>query len=144
MCRKKDGLSWPTAHVAGSYSVPVPAGTTGKELSDNGTLTLAQVHSEKDSVNAVLARTNKIIGVVLHPRQWAWPRGQYSPDEFSSVQTSSFADPLKNFLFRLMIYHMPNLQQYHMVCSAKFGFTPIDFRAATLLLGRAVKNENQH
>ena len=138
-------MSWPTAPVAGSYVVPVLASTTGKELSDNGALTLAQVHWEKDSVSAALARTNKIIGVDLHPRAMGmvvWT--QYSSDEFSGVQISSFTDPLKNFLFRLMIYHMPNLQQYHMVCSAKFGFTPIDFRDATLLLGRAVKNENQH
>ena len=107
-------------HVAGSYSVPLPADITGKELGDNGTLTLAQIYDEKAISNEALATTNKIIAPAVHPRcmgMAAWM--QYSPDDLSGVQTSFFTDLLANFSFRLIIYYMSNLQQYHMVLLRK-------------------------
>ena len=75
----------------------------------------------------------------MHPRALgmaAWT--SFANDEFAGVpiggvQMSYFTDPLTNFPFRLDLWYDPDLQKYKMRCSARFGFSNIDWRAATLL-----------
>ena len=105
----------------------------------SATRSLKKVYSEKTSAEATLANTNKIIAVALHPRALgmaAWT--SFANNEFARVplgqmQMSYFTDPLTGFPFRLDLWYDPDLQKYKMRCSARFGFSNIDWRAATLL-----------
>lgn len=137
-----DGLEWPTAPKV-DHVFPKAPGRTAKTFSGTGTLTLKQVPHLSDGTggitNGALANTNKIISVALHPRALgmaAWT--SFANDEFAgvpigAVQMSYFTDPLNGFPFRLDLWYDADLQKYKMRCSARFGFSNIDWRAATLL-----------
>lgn len=106
-------------------------------------MTLKQASHLSDGTGSItdgaLANTNKIVGIAIHPRALgmaAWT--SFANDEFAgvpigAVQMSYFTDPLTNFPFRLDFWYDSDLQKYKMHCSARFGFSNIDWRVATLL-----------
>lgn len=134
---QKDGLSL-TEPTAGAFTIPVPAGQTGKSLSTGGSLTYKQVPDHEGS-GAAFANTQKLVGILLHKRaisMAAWP--QFSSDEltgmaFGNAQTAMFVDPLSGLPMRLLFYYKPDEEKYVMRCSCKFGITQSDPRAATFV-----------
>lgn len=153
---QKDGLPWTNAvstwsnvkasarpsDVSGhnaSYTTPVRPGVDSKEHS-SGTIGFADIEDSATlGTTSALASTANIIGVALHKRALGIAAfREFSDTEFAGVnlggiQTSFFQDPLTGFPFRLMLYYIPQLQKYQLICSAKIGFVQIDPGAATLI-----------
>lgn len=134
---QKDGLDL-VEPTAGDYSIPVPAGQTGKELGTGGTLTYATI-PDHEGTDTAFTKDQKLVGILLHKRaisMAAWP--QFSTDEltgmaFGNAQTAMFVDPLSGLPMRLLFYYKPDEEKYVMRCSCKFGITQSDPRAATFV-----------
>ena len=152
---QKDGLPWTNcktvwddvqaaarpADLSGltSYTTPVRPGETAKAHS-SGAIAYKQVEDAGTSFDpAALTAAANIIRVAVHKRALGFAAfREFSETEFAGVnlggiQTSFFQDPLTGFPFRLMLYYIPQLQKYQLICSAKIGFVRIDPGAATLV-----------
>ena len=139
---QRNGLYWPTAPKA-DHVFPKTPSQTAKTFKGTGTLTLKQVPHLTDEESGIsdgsLANTNKIIGIAIHPRALgmaAWTifaNNEFAGVPIGAVQMSYFTDPLTGFPFRLDLWYDPDLQKYKMRCLARFGFSNINWRDATLL-----------